>query len=205
MNSTALFLGAGLSAAFATTSLVLGGTPLTEEERPVRAENRWALTLESAQLFGVNNPRNYHLAPQILSLAYLPSTRWSLGHLEVRSEIHLCAIAEPVLHGVENHYFGGALRTRWTFRRANSRGEFFLDGGLGAGAIDSTDDPFGEGQDFTFTVLLGAGFRFSIDERRSVALGILYQHLSNGGLSEPERRNTGIDAFGPSLGILWMF
>jgi hypothetical protein len=187
------------------TSLVHGGTPITNEQRPARAENHWALTLESAQLFGVNNPRNYHLAPQILSLAYLPSIRWLLGHLEVRPEIHLSAIAEPVLHGVENHYFGGALGSRWTFRPANWRGEFYLDGGLGAGAIDSTDDPFGEGQDFTFTVLLGAGFRFSFDERLSVALGFLYQHLSNAGLSEPERRNTGIDAFGPSLGVRWTF
>jgi len=194
-----------LAATVAMTPLTHAGTPLAPHEDAQSTGKRWAFTLESAQLFGINNPRNYHLAPQIFSLAWVLPLSWSVAQCEVRSELLLSAIAEPILHGPENHYFGGALRSRWILGSANSHWQFYLDGGAGAGAIDSTDDPLGQGQDFTFIILFGSGMRYAVNERLSIGVGILYQHLSNGGLSEPEKRNTALDSFGPQLGIRWAF
>jgi lipid A 3-O-deacylase len=200
-----LSVGSLLATTFAMTTLSHAGTPLARLENGEPAGKHWVLTLESAQLFGINNPRNYHLAPQIVSLGWVPSFSWSVAQCEIRSEIQLCAIAEPILHGPENHYFGGALRSRWILGSADSPWQFYLDGGVGAGAIDSTDDPLGQGQDFTFIILFGSGVRYAMNERLSIGVGILYQHLSNGGLSEPEKRNTALDSFGPQLGIRWTF
>ena len=169
------------------------------------AMNQWAFGIESGQLFGVNNPRDYHLAPQIVSLIYRQKKHWSFAGLDVRSEFLFSLVAEPVLHGPENHYFAGALRRRWVFTPHERKWGFHLDAGFGAGAIDSTGDPFGQGQDFTFTFLLGIGLDVPLNDRLDLTLSAFYQHLSNAGLSEPERENIGLDAFGPAIGLRWRF
>jgi hypothetical protein len=42
-------------------------------------------------------------------------------------------------------------------------------------------------------------------QQLSVNLGILYQHISNGGLSEPDHDNVGLDSIGPTLSVTWAF
>ena len=66
----------------------------------------------------------------------------------------------------------------------------YLEGGVGAHVLSDLD--VGTGRDFStrfqFGDHFGAGFRFGADERFD--LGLRFQHLSNGGLRNP---NPGIN------------
>jgi long-subunit fatty acid transport protein len=59
----------------------------------------------------------------------------------------------------------------------------------------------GQGQDFTFTFMLGAGFRYDINERYSVSAGVNYMHISNMYMSEPRYYNHGVNVMGPQVGL----
>ena len=73
------------------------------------------------------------------------------------------------------------------------------------GGVDSDDTPFGQGEDFAFCLLASGGVRFSISNTWSLWAGFLWQHLSNADLSEPRRRNTGLDSLGPVAGVSYGF
>ena len=73
------------------------------------------------------------------------------------------------------------------------------------GGVDSDDTPFGQGEDFAFCLLASGGVRFSISNTWSIWAGVLWQHLSNADLSEPRRRNTGLDSLGPVAGVSYAF
>ena len=68
--------------------------------------------------------------------------------------------------------------------------------GGGAGAIDSTDVVGGQGQDFTFNWFANLGLRYQLNEDFSLQGGLLFQHLSNAGATDP---NPGLDVLGFSL------
>ncbi len=78
-----------------------------------------------------------------------------------------------------------------------------LSGGVGAGFIDSTDAfRNGQGQDFTFNILTAAGFDYRLDEHWKINAGVLYQHLSNGGQTDP---NPSLNLLGPQVGATFSF
>jgi hypothetical protein len=61
------------------------------------------------------------------------------------------------------------------------------------------------GQDFNFTFEAGAGARYDFCDDFFVRLGVVYQHLSNAGLSEPATPNHPIDSLGPKLSFGYSF
>ncbi|HEY5814171.1 MAG TPA: acyloxyacyl hydrolase [Terrimicrobiaceae bacterium] len=194
-------------------AVLLGGTMKGEslpktilvEEEKVSKERRWEVSLETAGLFGLRNPNNYVIAPQFLSLAWQPFPQWKLGPVRLKGQILLTLVGEPIVQGPESYFLGGALRVRLIFPIGNSRWSFYADGGGGMGGIDSDDTPFGQGQDFAFCLLASGGVRFAVTNAWSVWVGFLWQHLSNAELSEPRRRNTGLDAIGPIGGVSYQF
>ena len=85
----------------------------------------------------------------------------------------------------------------------NSRFIPYFSGGLGLGWIDSNPDNFGsQGQDFTFNILMAAGVSYKLGEQWKVDVGILYQHLSNGGQTDP---NPSLNLLGPQIAIRYSF
>jgi hypothetical protein len=80
----------------------------------------------------------------------------------------------------------------------------YFEGRLGLGNIDAKE-PLGvryaQGQDFTFTVMLGSGVRYNFNPRYSISAGVGYMHISNLYLSEPKYPNYGINVYGPMVGI----
>jgi hypothetical protein len=42
-------------------------------------------------------------------------------------------------------------------------------------------------------------------DKFAINLGVMYQHISNGGLSEPGSQNVGLDAIGPVLSATYAF
>ncbi|HEY5706760.1 MAG TPA: acyloxyacyl hydrolase [Terrimicrobiaceae bacterium] len=176
---------------------------LIDRERP--RERRWEIALETSALFGVRNPNNYVIAPQLLSIAWQPFSQWQIGPVRIKGQILASFLGEAILHGPESYFIGGALRARLIFPLGTSRWSLYADGGGGMGAVDSDDTPLGQGEDFAFCLLASGGVRFSISDSWSVWAGFLWQHLSNADLSEPRRRNTGLDSLGPVAGASYAF
>ena len=171
----------------------------TEEFNPQRFE----FALESGYLFGaINPPADYQILAEFLTARI----RWGVVHdswLRGYNQFYFSGIAEPIFRGIENHYFGFNLGMRYNFVRPGSRFVPYISGGVGAGGIDSHPEiPGGQGQDFTFNILSAAGISYSVNDHWKINVGALYQHLSNGGQTDP---NPSLNLFGPQVGVNYSF
>lgn len=172
----------------------------SEELNPPRFE----IAAESGYLLGAfGNPNSYEIGAEFIS----GRVRWGVHDTEGWSrgynQFSITAMAEPIFRGVENHYFGVNLGMRYNFVQPNSRLVPYFSGGLGLGWIDSHPSvPGAQGQDFTFNILTGAGLSYQLTRDWKISAGILYQHLSNGGQTNP---NPSLNLFGPQIGVSYSF
>ena len=177
------------------------GTELSATERNPRS---FEFAVESGYLFGaINPPANYQIGAEFLTArirwGVVRSDSWLRGY----NQFYVCAIAEPIFSGIENHYFGFNLGMRYNFVRPGSRLVPYFSGGVGAGWIDSHPEvPGGQGQDFTFNILSAAGVSYIVNDNWKINVGALYQHLSNGGQTDP---NPSLNLFGPQVGVTCSF
>ena len=112
-------------------------------------------------------------------------------------------MAEPIFRGPENYYFGFNMGLRYNFVRAGGRLIPYISGGVGAGLIDAHENiPGAQGQDFTFNILTAAGVSYKLNDQWKLDAGLLYQHLSNAGQTNP---NPSLNLLGPQLGISYSF
>ena len=166
---------------------------------------RYEFAIESAYLLGIfDNPHSYEINGDFLTARL----RWgnfmnSPGFFRGYNQLYFSAVAEPIIRGIENHYFGLNVGVRYNFVRPGSRIVPYFSGGLGFGWIDSNADQIGsQGQDFTFNILTAAGISYRFSERCSAQLGLLYQHFSNAGQTNP---NPSLNTFGPQIGFTLAF
>src|SRR5205085_598556 len=130
----------------------------TEEFNPRPFE----VALETGYLFGaINPPTDYQIGAAFLTgrvrWGVVRSDSWLRGY----HQFYVSAIAEPIFKGIENHYFGFNLGMRYNFVQPGCRFVPYISGGVGAGWIDSHPEiPGGQGQDFTFNILLIRGILF---------------------------------------------
>jgi lipid A 3-O-deacylase len=177
-----------------------GVESVKEEFNPERFE----LAVESGYLFGaINPPASYEIGAEFLTAR----VRWGIvdrdSWLRGYNQFYVSAIAEPIFRGIENHYFGVNFGFRYNFVRPRSRLIPYISGGLGLGWIDSHPEiPGGQGQDFTFNILSAAGVSYRVNHHWKVNVGALYQHLSNGGQTNP---NPSLNLFGPQVGMTYSF
>jgi hypothetical protein len=149
-------------------------------------------------------PLRYTLVPIQASL------RWHLddvgGPLILRGNwdatFTLSATAIP--RGAETHYFSYDMGVRRNFVPRNWRVAPYWDVRAGMGFIDAKG-PLGvyyaQGQNFTFTLNMGAGVRYDVNPRYAFSAGLNWMHISNGNLSSPGYSNYGINVYGPMFGI----
>jgi hypothetical protein len=172
----------------------------TEEFNPQRFE----FAIESAFLFGaINPPASYEIGAEFLTArvrwGVVRSDSWLRGY----HQFYVSAVLEPIFRGIENHYFGFNLGMRYNFVQPGSRLVPYISGGVGAGAIDSHPEvPGGQGQDFTFNILSAAGISYNVNDHWKIDVGALYEHLSNGGQTDP---NPSVNLFGPQVGVTYSF
>ena len=165
---------------------------------------RFDLALESGYLFGaINPPASYEIGAEFLTARI----RWGIvdreSWLRGYNQFYVSAIAEPIFRGIENHYFGVNFGFRYNFVQPRSRLIPYFSGGLGLGWIDSHPAiSGGQGQDFTFNILSAAGVSYMVNDHWKVNVGALYQHLSNGGQTDP---NPSLNLFGPQVGVTYSF
>ena len=189
---------------FLTVSRAFAGTQITNENASVLEAPRFEVALESAYLLGVfGNPNSYEIGAEFLTArvrwGVVQSDSWLRGY----NQFYVSAIAEPIFRGPENHYFGFNFGLRYNFVRPGSRLVPYFSGGLGLGWIDSHPSiPGAQGQDFTFNILTAAGISYQMSKHWKLDAGILYQHLSNGGQTDP---NPSLNLLGPQVGVNYSF
>ena len=189
---------------FLGTLRAFAGTKITNENVSALDAPQFEIALESAYLLGVfNNPNSYEIGAEFLTARVrwgaVQSDSWLRGY----NQFYVSAMAEPIFRGVENHYFGLNFGVRYNFVRPGSRLVPYFSGGLGLGWIDSHPEIRGaQGQDFTCNILTAAGISYKMTEHWKLDAGILYQHLSNGGQTDP---NPSLNLLGPQVGLDYSF
>jgi hypothetical protein len=149
-------------------------------------------------------PLHYTMVP------IFPSLRWQMGDVKgpgiLRGNTDLTATLSvtAIPRGPESRYAAFDLGVRRNFVQRNWHSAPYFELRLGAGFIDAQGPhgvPFGQGQDFTFTLMLGAGVRYNFNPRFSMSLGPEYMHVSNAYLSEPKYLDNGINVCGGMIGF----
>lgn len=153
------------------------------------------------------NPHAYEYATQFITARM----RWGAIHHEgwMRgyNQVYLLGMGAWFVRGLENHYFGISTGLRYNFVQPGSRWRPYISGGVGLGDVDATrvKTRGALGQDFTFNILTAIGVSYQYNEHWRFTGGILYQHLSNAGMSEPERPNSSLNLLGPQFGATYTF
>lgn len=159
---------------------------------------------ETAYLVGIiGNPNSYEVAAQFFT------ARWRWGVIERDSwlqgynQIYATLMAEPLVRGPEDYYYGISLGFRYNFAKPGARFVPYVSGGVGLGWLDSHANIYGaQGQDFTFNILTATGVSYRVNDHLKINVGVQYQHLSNGGQTDP---NPSVNLLGPQIGVTYSF
>ena len=110
---------------------------------------RFDFAIESAYLFGAfNPPRNYEISADFLTARM----RWGNyldreGFFRGYNQVYFSFLAEPIIRGIENHYFGMNLGLRYNFVRHGSRFVPYFSGGSAlGGSTASPSNSVGKGR-----------------------------------------------------------
>ena len=149
-------------------------------------------------------PLKYTLVPVIASL------RWQMDDVRGPSilrgnwDLTVSGAFTVIPRGPETHYSAYDMGIRRNFVRRNWKTAPYFDLRLGLGNIDAKGPKgvvWAQGQDFTFTFMLGSGIRYNFNSRYAISAGINFMHVSNFYLSEPKYTNYGINVYGPMIGL----
>jgi hypothetical protein len=179
--------------------------PVTPPPQP--AWSRFEFAFETGVTFGIDNPNHYITTPQLLTLRWQPKPPEQFFHtpFTFSRQWLLSADFVAIPQGPEDHYFGLGVGVRAVMAKPGSRFSVYYEGRFVVGAIDSSGPPAGQGQDLTFSPLVDAGVQYEINRRIKVDVGFLYEHFSNGGLSEPQVHNVGLNTVGPKFEFSYSF
>jgi hypothetical protein len=150
------------------------------------------------------NPLHYTLVP------IFPSLRLQMGDVRgpwiLRGNTDLTAALSvtAIPRGPEKVYGAFDLGVRRNFVHRNWKLALYFEVRAGVGFIDA-QEPHGvanaQGEDLTFTLVVGTGARYNFNGRYSMAVGATYMHVSNGYLSGPKYDDNGINVCGPLIGF----
>jgi hypothetical protein len=149
-------------------------------------------------------PLKYTLVPTVASL------RWQMGDVRGPSilrgnwDLTLSGTFTAIPRGPETHYLAYDMGLRRNFVRRTWKASPYFEFRLGMGRIDAKGPKgavYAQGQDFTFTMMMGSGVRYNLSSRYAISTGLTWMHISNLYLSEPKVLNYGINVYGPIVGL----
>src|SRR5258708_6996028 len=147
---------------------------------------------------------NYTLVPNIASLRWQTGDVRGPGILRGNWDLTFSGAFTVIPRGPETHYGSYDMGIRRNFVRPNWRIAPYFEYRLGLGRIDAKGPegvPYAQGQDFTFTMMMGSGARYNFNARCAISGGVSWMHISNLYLSEPKFLNYGINVYGPMVGF----
>jgi hypothetical protein len=149
-------------------------------------------------------PLKYTLAPTLASLRWQMGDVRGPGILRGTFDLSFSGAFTRIPRGPETHYWAYDTGIRRNFVRRDWRTAPYFDMRLGVGRIDAKGPlgvPYAQGQDLTFTFMMGSGVRYNFNSRYAISVGMNYMHVSNLYLSEPRFYNYGINVYGPMMGL----
>lgn len=162
------------------------------------------IAAESAYLFGsLANPNSYEVGAQFITMRLRLGTIERHNWLRGYNQVYFLAMAQPIFRGPESYYYGISIGFRYNFVQPGRRFIPYVSGGVGLGWLDSRASiPGAQGQDFTFNIISAVGVDYRVNDRIKLSAGVLYEHLSNGGQTDP---NPSLNLFGPQVGLTYSF
>jgi len=162
------------------------------------------MAAETAYMLGViGNPNSYEIGAQFVTARWRFGPVYREGFFRGYNQFYILGMAEPIFRGPENLYYGISVGLRYNFIQPGSRFTPYLSGGVGLGWIDSHANINGaQGQDFTFNCLAALGVSYKINDKWKATGGLVYQHLSNGGQTDP---NPSLNLLGPQIGFTFSY
>jgi Lipid A 3-O-deacylase (PagL) len=149
-------------------------------------------------------PLHYTLLPNIASLRWQIDNIWGWKFLRGNTDFTFSGSYTDVARGPETRYFAFDYGIRRNFIPRNWRIVPYFEARGGVGDINAKE-PYGvlyaQGQDLTFTLMMGSGARYNFNSRYGISAGMTYMHVSNFFLSEPKYYDNGINVYGPILGV----
>jgi opacity protein-like surface antigen len=210
MNSVKRFFSVVFLAAISSASAIADAPQQREAAEsdkafsPLFQAGAYELSLSSGVLFSPfgathNRPTiNYTLSE--LQFGYMVTDVEEHGWLRGNFEITGAAFGSGIFLG-EGSYIIGC--TTWLrYNLVPVKGRFSGYAQAGGGVVATDIDKGIVGQTFNFNLDLALGVRYFISPRISLNLEYRYQHISNANLG---RKNVGINAHGPILGISYFF
>ncbi len=169
--------------------------------------DQWELEAFTGALWSLGggaSPLDYTFLPQMISIKTPATMHGQLcgGDIFVRHRLTLEGAA--IIEGPESYFFGVTFSPSIEWWNARQTCAWYFSAGGGVGVMDSQgyDIPGGQGQDFNLTWFVHSGLKFALTDACSLNLGLMFQHISNGGMDEV---NPGVNALGPTLGMGWRF
>ena len=186
-------------------SALLGSVLFAADETPLRPWETGALNVESGVLWeiGTGTPFAYRLVPTQLawrSREFAGHTFSNGARIVLRHRLAL--IGTVIQNGPESRYIGFSGSPSLELWNPAGTWSLFTGSGGGFGLTDARGIKGGLGQDFTLNWFIRGGIEHVTATNRRFSAGIMYQHMSNGGMTKP---NPGIDALGFTLGYSWAF
>ena len=149
-------------------------------------------------------PLDYTLVPFVASLRWHITDVGGWWLLRGNWDFTVSGSYTMIPRGPETRYLSYMMGIRRNLVRPNWKVVPYFDGRVGIGDINAKEPlgvPYAQGQDLTFTVMLGGGARYNFNSRYSISGGVTYMHISNLYLSEPKYLNYGINVYGPMVGL----
>jgi hypothetical protein len=149
-------------------------------------------------------PLRYTLVPIIGSLRWQIDDVGSPWIFRGNWDVTFSGSVTAIPRGPETRYLSYDMGLRRNLVHPNWRVVPYVDIRAGLGLIDAKG-PLGvyyaQGQNFTFTMNMGAGARYDFNPRYAISAGLNWMHISNNNLSAPQYSNYGINVYGPMFGI----
>jgi Lipid A 3-O-deacylase (PagL) len=148
-------------------------------------------------------PLHYTLVPFIASVRWQMTDIGGFWIFRGNWDLSFSGSYTMIPRGPETRFFSYIMGIRRNFIQPRWRIVPYFEGRAGIGDINAKEPygaPFAQGQDLTFTVMLGGGARYNFSPRYAVSAGVGYMHISNLYLSEPKYLNYGINVYGPMVG-----
>lgn len=149
-------------------------------------------------------PLHYTLVPNIASLRWHIDNIWGRWIFRGNTDMTFSGAYTAIPSGAETRYFAFDYGIRHNFVQPRWRIVPYFEGRGGLGNINAKEPSgveYAQGQDLTFTLMMGSGARYNFNPKYSVSAGMTYMHVSNFYLSEPRYEDFGINVYGAIVGV----
>jgi lipid A 3-O-deacylase len=165
----------------------------------------WSFDVDTGSLwrFGVNTDLDYVVVPTTWSLRTPAHIKLQLGEGDLVVRTRASLLTEWVARGPEDYYLGFSASPSIEYWLPGRRTEFHFSIGGGIGIVNHQANVDGaQGRDKTYNWFMLAGVRHLLNDHWAVHGGVMFQHFSNLGATDP---NPGLDGLGPIVGLSYRF